>query len=369
VLYAIVLDPTQKFGSLEEQILTLARAFREQQGLLLPLFITAARAEDASFPEAGVEFACLDLTRFRLGTLWRLLRLVRRHRIEVVHWGLSSPLFNPYVWLLSVLAPRVRHFFTDHNSRLLPLAPPATGLVRLAKRLLLKRYQRVLGVSRFVAQCLAGQGGWSNPECCLHFINADRFRPDEVTRAAVRARLGAEDRFVVLSVCFLIKAKGVDVALRALTELPADVVLWVVGEGEEAGPLEEMSRRLGLADRVRFLGPQARVEPFLQAADCFVCPSLWAEAAGLVNLEAQACGLPVVASRIGGIPEYVADGATGLLFPPGDHAQLAEAVRRLRDDPELRQRLAKAARARVEAHFSADALLPAYLDLYRARVV
>jgi glycosyltransferase involved in cell wall biosynthesis len=366
VLYAIVLNPTQKFGSLEEQILTLARAFRDRQGLLLPLFITPARAEGAvAFREAGVEIACLDLERFRPGTFWRLFRLVRRHRIEVIHWGLSSPLLNGYVWLLSLLAPRVRHFFTDHNSRLLPLPGPTNRVVRLAKRLLLKRYARVLGVSRFVEECLARQGCWSNLSCCLHFINAERFRPDEETRAAVRARLGAEGKFVLVSVCFLIKAKGVDVAVRALTELPADVVLWVVGAGDEAGPLQELSRRLGLEERVRFLGPQPRVEPFLQAADCFVCPSLWAEAAGLVNLEAQACGLPVLASRIGGIPEYVAEGETGLLFPPGEHGRLAEAVRRLHGDPELRRRLAQAARARVEAHFSAEALLPAYLDLYR----
>ena len=70
------------------------------------------------------------------------------------------------------------------------------------------------------------------------------------------------------------------------------------------------------------------MEPLLQAADCAVCPSIWSEAAGLVNLEAQACGLPVIARRIGGIPELVEDGRTGFLFTPGDHRELAERLRR-----------------------------------------
>ena len=81
----------------------------------------------------------------------------------------------------------------------------------------------------------------------------------------------------------------------------------------------------------------------MQAADCLVCPSLWAEAAGLVNLEALSTGLPVVASRIGGIPEYVEDGKTGMLFPPGDHQALAALIRRLMDTPEEYQQLAAAA--------------------------
>src|SRR5262245_51750917 len=87
VLYAVVLDPTRKFGSLEEQILTLALAFRARGGLLLPLFLADAPADRAlGFREAGVEVACLDLSKFSWSALRRLLRLVRAHRIEVIHW-------------------------------------------------------------------------------------------------------------------------------------------------------------------------------------------------------------------------------------------------------------------------------------------
>ncbi len=366
VLYAILLDPAQKFGSLEEQICSLARAFQAQGGLFLPLFLCApGPGKTAQFEERGVRAECLGLRGFRLRTLWRLLRLLARERIDVIHWNFTDPLRNPYLWWLTLLAPRVRHYFTDHISR--PARAPGTPgrLARVLKRAFLRRYRTVWCVSRFVQECLERQGTGSTTVCRLHFINTERFRPDAEARAAVRRELAADGRFVVAMVAHLIKEKGADVALRALAELPQGVVLWVAGDGGEAEALRRLRAELGLGERVRFLGLQRDVAPFLQAADCLVCPSLWAEAAGLVNLEAQACGLPVVASRTGGIPEYVADGVTGLLFPPGDHAALAACVRRLHDDPPLRRTMGRAARARAVEHFSPESRLDSYLELYR----
>ncbi len=101
----------------------------------------------------------------------------------------------------------------------------------------------------------------------------------------------------------------------------------------------------------------------MQAADAFVCPSRWAEAAGLVNIEAQACGLPVLASRIGGIPEYVMDGRTGVLFPPGDDEALAAAVRRLTGRPgALAATWAARPASSAVGRFSAAARIDDYLE-------
>ena len=114
---------------------------------------------------------------------------------------------------------------------------------------------------------------------------------------------------------------------------------------------------------MRFLGLQRNVEPFMQAADCLVCPSLWAEAAGLVNLEAHASGLPVLASRIGGIPEYVADGETGLLFEPENAGALADAVVRLAADPDLVKRLGDNGRRAVSERYDRRVLATRYAEL------
>jgi glycosyltransferase involved in cell wall biosynthesis len=102
----------------------------------------------------------------------------------------------------------------------------------------------------------------------------------------------------------------------------------------------------------------------MQAADCLVCPSTWREAVGLVILEAAGCGLPVLASRIGGIPESVEDGRTGFLFRPGDHHELAERLRRLCDEPDLRQRMSREARSVAVKRFSTESQLGPFLNHY-----
>ena len=363
MLYAAHLDPSRKFGSMEEQAFLLASAFRERGGLFLPVLAGPPEPVGlALYRGAGLDFAALDLSRFRPGTLLRLLTLTARHRIEVVDWNFLAPLTNGYVWALSVLAPWVEHTFTDHNSR---EGGAGRGFKRV-KKVLLRRYRRVVAVSGFVADCLRGQGIWPAPDCRLHFVNTDRFTPDPAAGAEVRRRLGAGDRFVLLAVAQLIRAKGIDVAVRALARLPEPAELWVVGDGDQLAALEALAGELGVRGRVRFLGLQSRVEPYMQAADALVCPSRWAEAAGLVNIEAQACGLPVLASRIGGIPEYVMDGRTGLLFPPGDDAALAAAARRLTDDPGRRRDMGRAARELAVGRFSAAARIGDYLDLYRS---
>jgi glycosyltransferase involved in cell wall biosynthesis len=103
----------------------------------------------------------------------------------------------------------------------------------------------------------------------------------------------------------------------------------------------------------------------MQAADCLVCPTVWDEAAGLVILEALACGLPAIASAVGGIPEVVEDSKTGFLFAPGDDGELADRIRRLASDPGSYRQMGLAARAIVIERFSTQKRLEAYLDLYR----
>ncbi|MGP0065159.1 MAG: glycosyltransferase family 4 protein, partial [Isosphaeraceae bacterium] len=302
VLFVLRLDPAGKFGSIEEQALTLARSFRERGSVFLPVFLRPLDQESASqYTRESLEAEALDLACFRSATLLRLLELIRRHRIEIVHWNFYHPVFNGYLWALSALKPRIDHYLTDHISR------PATGtgpdgpgrLKSRLKRALAARYRKVLCVSDYVLDQVQDMAG-PRAERIHHFINTDRFRPDPATRRSVRQALGVGEEFVAVTVAYLIKDKGIDIAVKALAQLPGNVLLWVVGEGPEQGNLEALAQDLGLERRLRFLGPRRNVEPLLQAADCALCPSVWAEAAGLVHLEALACGLPVVASRIGG---------------------------------------------------------------------
>ncbi len=367
VLYAVVLDPTLKFGALEEQIIHLARAFELHDSLFYPLFICREGAsEGTAFQDAGVETECMDLLRFRWSRLKRLSRLITERRITLVHWNFTEMVRNSYLWWLTLLHPNVRHCYTDHVSRM-----PGTQLFsgrpkKFLKRLLLRRYDKVFCVSQFVLNDLRRQEIRSDLILSRHFINTDRFRPDKIARGELRKQFRVEGSFVLLTVAHLIKAKGIEVLIRTLAELPENVVLWIVGDGEESERLRQLCTVLRLTSRVYFHGLQKNVAPFMQAADCFVCPSLWAEAAGWVNLEASASGLPVIASRIGGIPEYVEDGRTGFLFLPGDHRELTHCVQVLNEDSTFRQKMSADARAWAVEKFTVEIGVREYLDLYRA---
>ena len=153
--------------------------------------------------------------------------------------------------------------------------------------------------------------------------------------------------------------------VRALATVRGrDFEALLVGEGPERVAVEEEVSRLGIESAVRLLGERIDVAELLRSADIFVL-STRSEGLPLSILEAMGAGLPVVASNVGGVPELVIDGETGILVPPGDPHSLGEAIKRLLEDPPLLRRLGEAGRARVAEHFDLAAVRQAHLDLYR----
>jgi glycosyltransferase involved in cell wall biosynthesis len=196
--------------------------------------------------------------------------------------------------------------------------------------------------------------------------------PTEADRAAARRELQlAADRPLVLFAGQIIERKGVADLLRAWQLLPvelqkgADLVL--IGDdlesrGEYRRRMEELAGEIGCP--ARFMGFQRNVSAWLTAADVAVVPS-HVEPLGNATLEAMAHGLPVLACRVGGIPEMIVDGESGLLAPPHDPAALAAGLRRLLEQAALRRALGQAARERCEVKFSLTAHVEAVVDQYR----
>jgi glycosyltransferase involved in cell wall biosynthesis len=116
---------------------------------------------------------------------------------------------------------------------------------------------------------------------------------------------------------------------------------------------------------VTFTGRVDKVAGPLQASDIFAFPTL-DEALGMSAVEAQACGLPAVASRTGGVPDIIEDGVTGILVPPGDEGALAGGLRALLTDPELRARFGAAGRARMQERFAIDTMVTRYAELFES---
>lgn len=161
---------------------------------------------------------------------------------------------------------------------------------------------------------------------------------------------------IVLTTSRLVPQKGVDVAIRALAQLPSDHVLVVLGEGPERAALEQLAHTLGV--RVFMPGRVPDVAAWLRRASVYVQPSRW-EGFGLGVLEAMHAGLPVVASRVSSLPELVVEGETGLLVPPNDPEALAAAIAAVH--PEL----GAAGRERAQREFSVARMADRTADLYR----
>jgi N-acetyl-alpha-D-glucosaminyl L-malate synthase BshA len=199
-----------------------------------------------------------------------------------------------------------------------------------------------------------------------NFLDCDRYRrmPDP----ALRARLAGDDPAtkLVIHVSNFRPVKRVDAVVEIFRRIHARVParLVFVGEGPELAPACEQARELGLADAVESLGEQEQIVPLLSAADLALLPSA-TEGFGLAALEAMACETPVVASRVGGLPEVIEHGVSGYLHPPDDLAAMADSAVALLTDESRHREVAEAGRDVARKKYCADAIVPRYEDYYR----
>jgi glycosyltransferase involved in cell wall biosynthesis len=179
---------------------------------------------------------------------------------------------------------------------------------------------------------------------------------------------GADD-FLIVSMGGLVKNKGHHVLIEAARllsrQLPA-IKLVICGEGPEYSALQKAIDRHRLSSKIVLVGFVRQVRKMLRDADLFVLPSIHREGLSLAVLEAMEQGLPVVASRIGGIPEVVEDGVTGLHVPPNDAPALASAIKRLVDDPGLRRRMGAEGQKKIRGQFSAEKMIAQIESLYES---
>jgi glycosyltransferase involved in cell wall biosynthesis len=213
------------------------------------------------------------------------------------------------------------------------------------------------GTFCFISEALRAEAEadspWTYPSSTVTYSGIDTAL---FTSDAARARNAWQWR--LLYVGRIDRRKGIETVIRALVELPPAARLDIDGRGgaAERARLEEIATELGVAERVRFTeSARAALPELYRTADVVVFPPIWDEPFGLVPLEAMACGTPVVATGTGGSAEFLRDGHNCLLFPKGDHAALAAALRRLADDRSLRDRLV-AGGARTARELDVDRL-------------
>src|SRR5437773_4173712 len=221
---------------------------------------------------------------------------------------------------------------------------PAVGALRLARNAELRRAAHIFTPSAYLRELAISWGVASERVSVLP--NPAPALPSLPPREELKRDLGLNGATLAFA-GRLTAQKSLGRALEAVAQADG-VALVIAGDGSDRGPLEDRARELGLADRVRFLGPQPRerVVELFHAADATILSSSWENFPHTV-VEALAAGTPVLATRVGGVAEVVHDAENGLLFPPGDAEAMAAGLRRYFDDDELRARLRAAAAGSV----------------------
>ncbi len=300
-----------------------------------------------------------------------LVRLFRAHHYDLVHsvTPKAGLLAMAAAWLAQV--PSRIHTFTGQIWA--TRKGPTRVLLRAIDRLIALFATHVLVDSRSQREFLianrvvAASKSAVLAEGSICGVDGERFRPDGVARVRIRAALGVPDDAVLfLYLGRLIRDKGVLDLAEAFVRLArrnSSAYLFVAGPDEEGLRRQMQGLLAPCANRVRWSDYTDQPQECMAAADVFCLPS-YREGFGQVAIEAAAVGLPVVASRIYGVVDAVADGETGLLYPPGEFESLHEHMETLLRQPELRRRLGIVGRARALRDFSAGQVTRSLLDYY-----
>ncbi len=313
----------------------------------------AARAAGARFVPLRHVRRAINPWRDLRG-LFELATLLRRERPHILH--ASSSKAGVLGRLAACLAGVPIRVFTVHGWAFSAHQGTRSALYRWAERLVLPLTTATICVSeRERAAGLAA--GTCTDETTAVIYNGVEVRPSPANRPAHRL-------LRIIAVGRLQAPKDQRTLVHALARLGDQAFeAVIVGDGPEYAAIERDVQRLGLAQAVELAGQRQDVPELLSTADLFVLSST-SEGLPISILEAMAAGLPVVASGVGGVPEVVVDGQTGLLVPPRDVPSLAAAIKRILSDPSLRYTLGQAGRMRVSERFDIDSFRRAHVDLY-----
>ena len=342
-----------------------------------------ARGEDSMAFVAdahGVEIVQIDQLGREISPLRDLMatislaKLIRKERPQILHTHTAKA--GTVGRVAARLAgsrkpPIVVHTFHGHVLRGY-FGPVRSLLFRLLERWLAGGTTALVAVSPQVRDDLVALGVAPRERFVVIRLGIEldeRVAPEQNGRAESRRYLGISgDRFAVGWIGRMTAVKRTDdvlIAFKSLRDSGIDAVLCMVGDGPDRVLLEQRARELGVARDTVFLGYQEDVAPFYAAFDALVLPS-GNEGTPVTVIEALAAELPVVATRVGGVPDVVRDGEDGFLVEAGATDDLAERLGRLARDPALRARMGKKGRERVLPRYAVERLVDDVDELYRS---
>jgi glycosyltransferase involved in cell wall biosynthesis len=307
----------------------------------------------------GLEVEIIDCQgRWDFSVVGKIRGLIAKHGVDVIHpHGYKADLYA----LAAASGKRAALLATSHNWPSKKLSMRAYAVI---DRLALRKFDKVIVVSDLVAEILRQSGvAKEKVELIPNGVDLDRFR-NAVPK--LRSELNLGNSPVVGFVGRLVTDKGGALLIQAAKEVLAvhpTAKFVLVGEGSARQEWKALAAELGIGNRVTFAGARDDMPEVYASLDVAVLPSL-VEALPMCLLEAMAAGKPVIATRVGAVPNVVIDEQTGLLLEPGDVNALAAAIAKLLSDRELANRLAENGREHVARNYSARAMASAYIEKY-----
>ena len=342
-------------GGTERQLLYLSQELSERGWRQTVVTFNLGDLWDGRLVETGVALVGIRRHPSKLWRLWQLSLIVQRERPAIIHsWSNHTNVYGG--WFLSY--PMPRRIFTFRND---PRVVNNTGNT-------LRRVPNAGVYTR--ADCVV-----SNSKAALEYASSAgvKIRRSEVVNNMVIARGRAKPGAAVavpriVAAGSLIPLKAYDLLLQALGQLAAEghrFEFLLAGEGPERSRLEQLAAELKIARQVKLLGGIEDVPDLLASAHLLVHPS---RSEGLSNtiLEAMAEGLPVIATRVGGTPEVIHDGKTGLLVPPDEPQILASKIRQMLENPCSRANIGKAGFEMVRDRYNTSTVATRYERIYRS---
>jgi glycosyltransferase involved in cell wall biosynthesis len=350
------------YGGAETQVVYLATRFKSRGWEVGVVSLIPPKAYIEDLEKADVLVFSLDIWRKLPDPrpILRLVQIIRKWQPDVVHSHMVHA--NLLARIVRPLAPFPVLVCTAHNideggrlrEVLYRLTDPFCDLTTQVSQAGLERYVHVGAVPRHKI-CYIPNG-----------VDTERFKPNLEDRLKVRKELGVEG-FVWLAVGRFDPPKDYPNMLQAFARVVhkhLNTMLLIAGDGPLRKTMENMTRELGVEKHVKFLGIRRDIPQLMNAADAYVMSSEW-EGMPMVLLEASACGLPIVATNVGGNAEIVLDGQTGFLVPPKSPEALSRAMLRMMDLPEeVREKMGKQARKHIESNFSLDRIVDCWEALY-----
>jgi len=307
--------------------------------------------EVANYPLFAYPPYCLALAG-------RMAEVAERYGLDLLHVHYALPHAVSALLARQMLAPRLRlPFVTTLHGTDITLVGQEPSYFAITKYSI-EASDGVTTVSQYLNDRTREVFGVEKPMRTIHnFVNCELYQPRRPADTGRRPRLMHISNFRPVK-----RPTDCIRVLKSVAER-VDAELWMVGDGPERGPCERLARELGVSDRVEFCGKQDHVERLLPRADVLLLPSEH-EAFGLAALEAMACGVPPVATRVGGVAELIDDGMDGYLEAVGDTGAQAKRVVELLSDPALHGSVSRAARLAAETRFDSRRIIPQYEQYY-----